>query len=57
MQSNLNLTRKQQEVLDFLLVYQEQFIQAPTLDELCSAMGLKSRGLKRLRGNSNNLFI
>lgn len=44
MQSNLNLTRKQQEVLDFLLVYQEQFIQAPTLDELCSAMGLKSRG-------------
>ena len=44
MQSNLNLTRKQQEVLDFLIANQEQFTQAPTLDELCFAMGLKSRG-------------
>ena len=44
MQANLNLTRKQQEVLDFLLVNQETFVQAPTLDELCFAMGLKSRG-------------
>jgi len=44
MQSNLNLTRKQQEVLDFLIANQERFAQAPTLDELCFAMGLKSRG-------------
>jgi len=44
MQNNLNLTRKQQEVLDFLIANQEQFTQAPTLDELCFAMGLKSRG-------------
>ncbi len=44
MQSQLNLTRKQQEVLDFLIANQAQFDQAPTLDELCLAMGLKSRG-------------
>jgi len=44
MQRNLNLTRKQQEVLDFLIANQDQFTQAPTLDELCFAMGLKSRG-------------
>ena len=38
------LTRKQQEILDFLIDNQEQFPHPPTLDELCSAMGLKSRG-------------
>jgi repressor LexA len=44
MQLNYNLTRKQQEVLDFLVANQDQFNQPPTLDELCFAMGLKSRG-------------
>ncbi len=39
-----NLTRKQQEVFDFLLNNQEMFDHPPTLDELCLAMGLKSRG-------------
>jgi repressor LexA len=38
------LTRKQQDVLDFLLESQSHFAQPPTLDELCLAMGLKSRG-------------
>lgn len=44
MQSKYNLTRKQQQVLDFLIANQDQFVQPPTLDELCFAMGLKSRG-------------
>ena len=44
MQKEYNLTRKQQEVLDFLVVNQDHFNQPPTLDELCLAMGLKSRG-------------
>mgnify|MGYP000751149048 CR=1 FL=1 len=39
-----NLTRKQQQVLDFLLSHQDSFTSPPTLDELCFAMGLKSRG-------------
>lgn len=43
MQNN-NLTRKQQEIFGFLTANQDQFSQAPTLDELCAAMGLKSRG-------------
>ena len=38
------LTRKQQEILDFLLNNQDSFPQPPTLEELCSALGLKSRG-------------
>lgn len=44
MSINNPLTRKQQEVFDFLLANQERFPQPPTLDELCLAMGLKSRG-------------
>lgn len=44
MGSSYSLTRKQQEVFDFLLANQKKFIQSPTLDELCFAMGLKSRG-------------
>ena len=44
MQGNTNLTRKQQDVLDYLINNQDTFIQPPTLDELCFAMGLKSRG-------------
>lgn len=39
-----NLTRKQKEILDFLLNSQDTFQHPPTLDELCAAMGLKSRG-------------
>lgn len=39
-----NLTRKQQDVFEFLLNNQEMFDHPPTLDELCLAMGLKSRG-------------
>lgn len=38
-----NLTRKQQEVYEFLL-NQDAFDHSPTLDELCLAVGLKSRG-------------
>ncbi|NOQ77755.1 MAG: transcriptional repressor LexA [Methylococcaceae bacterium] len=44
MKSKANLTRKQQEVLDFLISQQNTFTNPPTLDELCLAMGLKSRG-------------
>jgi len=42
--TNMNLTRKQQEIFDFLLQNQDQFNHPPTLEELCAAMGLKSRG-------------
>ena len=38
------LTRKQKEILDFLLKSQDTFQHPPTLEELCTAMGLKSRG-------------
>jgi len=44
MQGDYHLTRKQQEVLDYLIANHEDFTQPPTLDELCFAMGLKSRG-------------
>ncbi len=44
MTETTTLTRKQQEVYDFLRKNQESFEHPPTLDELCSAMGLKSRG-------------
>jgi len=39
-----SLTRKQQEVFGFLLQNQGQFPHPPTLEELCMAIGLKSRG-------------
>lgn len=39
-----SLTRKQQEIFDFLLQHQDEFTRPPTLEELCSHMGLKSRG-------------
>ena len=39
-----SLTRKQQEVFDFLLQNQDKFPHPPTLEELCACMGLKSRG-------------
>ena len=38
------LTRGQQEVYDFLRERLPDFLRPPTLDELCQAMGLKSRG-------------
>ncbi len=44
MQNIYPLTRKQQQLLNFLIENQNQFPQPPTLDELCLAMGLKSRG-------------
>jgi len=44
MSDSFNLTRKQQEVYEFLLNKQSQFNHPPTLAELCQAMGLKSRG-------------
>ncbi|MGR8934537.1 MAG: transcriptional repressor LexA [Gammaproteobacteria bacterium] len=40
----MNLTRKQQEIFDFLLQNQDKFAHPPTLEELCEALGLKSRG-------------
>jgi repressor LexA len=39
-----SLTRKQQEIFDFLLQNLNRFPHPPTLEELCAAMGLKSRG-------------
>lgn len=39
----MNLTRKQQEIFDYLLNHQQQG-QPLTLEALCAAMGLKSRG-------------
>lgn len=39
-----SLTRRQQEVLDFLRAAAAAFAHPPTLDELCRAMGLASRG-------------
>ena len=38
------LTRRQQEVYDFLDKKSRRFKHPPTLEELCQAMGLKSRG-------------
>jgi repressor LexA len=37
-----NLTRRQQEILDYLR--EQDFDPPPTLDELCRALGLSSRG-------------
>ena len=37
------LSRKQKEIMDFLLKNQHIFVYPPTLDELCAALGLKSR--------------
>jgi repressor LexA len=38
------LTRKQREIVDCLLQNQQAFAHPPSLDELCAALGLKSRG-------------
>ena len=41
---NRSLTRRQQELYDFLNQHSDQFEHPPTLDELCSALGLSSKG-------------
>lgn len=38
------LTRRQQEILDFLREHAADFDRAPTLDELAAALGMRSRG-------------
>jgi len=38
------LTRRQQEIYDYLREHLDDFAHPPTLDELCDALGLKSRG-------------
>jgi repressor LexA len=40
----MRLTRRQQEILDFLRDNAGLFEHPPTLDELCSMLGLRSRG-------------
>lgn len=44
MPPEFNLTRKQQNLFDYLLNNQDIYNNPPTLDELCTALGLKSRG-------------
>ena len=41
---SVSLTRRQQEIYDYLKENLNQFEQAPTLNELCDALGLSSRG-------------
>ena len=41
---NRSLTRRQQEIYDFLSRHNDQFEHPPTLDEWCSALGLSSKG-------------
>jgi repressor LexA len=38
------LTRRQQEIYDYLRAHLDDFAHPPTLDELCDALGLSSRG-------------
>jgi len=38
------LTRKQQDIFEFLLTNQKNFTYPPTLEEVCLALGLNSRG-------------
>lgn len=40
----MNLTRRQCEVYDYLRHHLDDFERAPNLDELCAALGLRSRG-------------
>lgn len=40
----VTLTRRQQEIYDYLKEHLSDFSQAPTLNELCDALGLSSRG-------------
>ena len=41
---SVTLTRRQQEIYDYLKNHLNEFEQAPTLNELCDALGLSSRG-------------
>lgn len=41
---SISLTRRQQEIYDYLKDNLKQFDQPPTLNELCDALGLSSRG-------------
>ena len=41
---SVTLTRRQQEIYDYLKDHLNEFEQAPTLNELCDALGLSSRG-------------
>lgn len=38
------LTRRQQEIFDYLREHLDEFAHPPTLDELCHALGLSSKG-------------
>jgi repressor LexA len=40
----MTLTRRQQEIYDYLRSHVDQFTHPPTFDELCQALGLSSRG-------------
>lgn len=40
----MRLTRRQQEIYDYLRRHADTFTHPPTLDELCHALGLSSRG-------------
>ena len=40
----VNLTRRQAEIYDYLVEELDKFPHPPSLDELCQALGLKSRG-------------
>jgi repressor LexA len=40
----MDLTRRQQAILDFLREHARQQAYPPTLDEICAALGLRSRG-------------
>ena len=44
MMSTPNLTRRQQEIYDYLRAHLHEFPHPPTLNELCDALGLSSRG-------------
>lgn len=40
----MELTRRQQEIYDYLVAHYREFDHPPSLDELCGALGLASRG-------------
>ena len=39
-----DLTRKQKDIFEYLLTNQKNFVYPPTLEELCTTLGLNSRG-------------
>lgn len=40
----MNLTRRQQQIYDFLVRKEDSYSHPPSLEELCKALGMKSRG-------------